>query len=196
MHRLLFGLGNPGKRYEPTRHNAGWQVLDQLAERYGSGFRATRLVHGAIGDIYLGDRTVRMIKPSSYMNRVGPVFLRALDVFDVSPEQSLVLVDDFQLDFGHTRFRASGSAGGHNGLKSIEAVVGKDYPRLRLGVGPAPKSQEWVDYVLKGYDVQQKKALPAALDHWADGAEAWVREGLAAAMSRFNGAPKSDSADA
>ncbi len=190
MHRILFGLGNPGKRYEPTRHNAGWHVLDQLAERFGSGFRATRLVHGAIADIHLGDTTVRMIKPSSFMNRVGPVYLRALDVFDMEPKQALVLVDDFQLDFGHIRFRGSGSAGGHNGLKSIESVVGKDYPRLRLGVGPAPKTQDWADYVLKGYDVQQKKALPEALDRWADGADAWVRHGLEEAMSRFNGAGK------
>ena len=123
MARILFGLGNPGRDYEHTRHNAGWQVLDRLAEEGGARFKSTRLLQGLIADLRLGDEPVRLIKPLTYMNRVGPAYLRALDVYDAAPEDALVLVDDFALDFGRLRFRAKGSAGSHNGLCQ--------WPRLR-----------------------------------------------------------------
>ncbi len=187
MSHILFGLGNPGKRYATTRHNAGWQVLDQLALRHGGVFKKTRLLNGEIADIRLGDNRVRMVKPHSFMNLCGGVYFRALDVFDAAPEDVLVLVDDFQLDFGRLRFRADGSAGGHNGLKSIEQRLNdREYPRLKLGIGPAPQGARWADYVLRGYDVAQRKAMPEMLDRAADATEAWVADGLQTAMNRFN----------
>lgn len=190
MTRILFGLGNPGRRYAKTRHNAGWQVLDVLAERRGVSFKRTRLLHGELADLRIDDQLVRMVKPSSYMNLCGPVYQRALELWDCEATEALVLVDDFSLPMGRLRFRSDGSPGGHNGLKSIEASLGtKVYPRLRLGIGPAPEGAPWVDYVLRRYNADQKKALPTLLDTAADATELWVRDGLSAAMNRYNGGP-------
>ena len=191
MPHILFGLGNPGARYEPTRHNAGWQVLDQLATESEVVFKRTRLMEALIADCRIGDEVVRMVKPVSYMNRVGPVYLRCLDVYDAAPEDALVLVDDFQLDFGRLRFRARGSAGSHNGLKSIEKILAaQDYPRLKIGIGPAPEGARWADYVLRGYSVQQKERLPDLLFRGARAVETWVREGIVAASNQFNPPPE------
>jgi len=188
MTRILFGLGNPGRRYSKTRHNAGWQVLDQLAERQDASLKRTRLLHGESGDLRLAGHLVRMVKPASFMNLCGPVYRRALEVWDAEVSEALVLVDDFSLPMGKLRFRAEGSCGGHNGLKSIEEALGsKIYPRLRLGIGPAPAGSAWADYVLRRYNALQKRALPELLAAAADACELWVREGLSSAMNRFNG---------
>lgn len=188
--RILFGLGNPGSRYAKTRHNAAWQVFDLLAGRHGFAFKRTRLLHGEVADARLGGERIRLVKPSSFMNLVGPVYRRALDVFDVEAEDALVLVDDFALPFGRLRFRAEGSAGGHNGLKSIQgALGGPAYPRLRLGIGPVPDGQDPADYVLKRYDAAQVRALPDLLEAAASACETWVREGMETAMNRHNTDP-------
>ncbi|MDA1195419.1 MAG: aminoacyl-tRNA hydrolase [Planctomycetota bacterium] len=188
MTRILFGLGNPGRPYAKTRHNAGWQVLDVIAERCGAAFRRTRLLYGDVADATLAGQRIRLVKPASFMNLLGPVYVRALEVYEAEPAAALVLVDDFALPLGRLRFRADGSAGGHNGLKSIEQALGvADYPRLKLGIGPAPEGARWADYVLKGYDSAQRKDLPAMLERSADACEAWVADGLEAAANRFNG---------
>jgi PTH1 family peptidyl-tRNA hydrolase len=193
---ILFGLGNPGPQYEKTRHNAGFQVLDRLAARHGGSFKATRLFNGETADVRLGDEVVRLVKPGSFMNLVGPVYLRALDVYDADPATSLVLVDDFQLPMGRLRFRGSGSAGTHNGLRSIEKTLGtRDYPRLKVGIGPAPEGARWADYVLRGYDSGQRKQLPELLDRAADACEIFLAQGLDVAQNRFNQAWEGDSGD-
>lgn len=187
MTRILFGLGNPGRRYEKTRHNAGWQVLDQLALRHDATCKRTRLLHGEAGDFRLGGTVVRLVKPHSYMNRVGPVYRRALEVYEADTLEALVVVDDFSLPMGRLRFRAEGSPGGHNGLRSLRDAMGSNaYPRLRIGIGPAPDGVQWADYVLKRYDAGQRKLLPELLDRAADACETWIREGLETAMNRFN----------
>ncbi len=190
MDRLLFGLGNPGKAYAETRHNAGWQVLDRVVEQTpGAGaFKRTRLVHGEVADLSIGELRVALIKPASFMNLVGPVYKRALEVYDLEPTAALVLVDDFALPFGRLRFRAQGSSGGHNGLRSIEGAMGGGaWPRLRLGIGPAPEGAPWVEWVLKRYDAVQRRALPEFLDRAADAVRTWIRHGLDEAASRHNG---------
>ena len=188
MDRLLFGLGNPGKAYAATRHNAGWQVLERLVEEEGGGFRRTRLVHGEVADLRLGDLRVVLVKPASFMNRVGPVYQRALEVYDLAVEHALVLVDDFALPFGRVRLRADGRHAGHNGLRSLEGTLGGAvYPRLRLGIGPMPEGVPWADWVLKRYDAVQRRALPDLLERGAQAARTWAREGLDAAANRFNG---------
>ena len=187
MTRILFGLGNPGRRYEKTRHNAGWQVLDHLAEEQGASFKRTRLLQGETADIMAGGERIRLVKPLSYMNRVGPVYLRALDVFDAAPEDALVLVDDFSLPMGRLRLRSRGRHGGHNGLRSIEQILGTaEYPRLKIGIGPAPKGARWADYVLKRYDADQRRALPEVLERAAQACLVWARDGIEEAMNRFN----------
>ena len=190
MDRLLFGLGNPGKGYAETRHNAGWQVLDHLlaGDPLATGFRRTRLVHGEVADLRIGDLKCVLVKPASFMNLVGPVYVRALEVYDLPPERALVMVDDFDLPFGRTRLRAVGRHAGHNGLRSLEQSLGStDYPRLRLGIGPMPEAARWAEWVLKRYDATQKRALPDLLHRGAEAARLWAREGLEAAANRFNG---------
>lgn len=185
--RILFGLGNPGSRYAKTRHNAAWQVFDVLAERHGMSFKRTRLLHGEVADAHLGGARVRLVKPSSFMNLVGPVYRRALEVFDVEAADALVVVDDFALPFGKLRFRSEGSAGGHNGLKSIQgALGGPAYPRFRIGIGPVPDGQDPADFVLKRYDAAQARALPEVLVASADACETWVGDGMESAMNRHN----------
>ncbi|MHC5012135.1 MAG: aminoacyl-tRNA hydrolase [Planctomycetota bacterium] len=185
--RVLFGLGNPGKRYRETRHNAGWQVLDAIAEAGGGAFKRTRLLHGETADVRVGDIPLRLVKPHSFMNLCGPVYRRALEVFDVGPEDALVVVDDFALPFGRLRLRKEGSAGGHNGLKSIQDALGDTaYPRLRLGIGPVPEAMEAADYVLRRYDAAQRRALPDLVQRGVAACETWARDGLDEAMNRFN----------
>lgn len=185
--RVLFGLGNPGRQYAKTRHNAGWQVLDELAEQWGADFKRTRLLYAEIADARVGGVRVRMVKPQSFMNRVGPVYRRALEVWDVPAEDALVVMDDFMLDFGRLRFRAEGRAGGHNGLKSVEqAVGGRLYPRMKLGIGPVPTGQDPADYVLKRYDAAQRRELPDLIQEAAAAARAWAEDGMETAMNRFN----------
>lgn len=185
--RVLFGLGNPGSRYRKTRHNAGWQTLALLAEEHGVAFRRTRLLHGEVAEIRLGSVRVRMVEPHSFMNLCGPVYRRALEVFDLAAKDALVVVDDFALPFGRLRLRGEGSAGGHNGLRSIQdSLGGGAYPRLRLGIGPVPEGMDPADYVLKRYDAAQRRALPDLLERAAEACRTWVGEGLTEAMNRFN----------
>ena len=186
-HRVLFGLGNPGKRYADTRHNAGWQVLDEISKPLGAEFRRTRLLHGDVADATVGALRLRLVKPASFMNLVGPVYRRTLEVFEVETENALVVVDDFMLEFGRLRLRPEGSAGGHNGLKSLEQALGSQaYPRLRLGIGPVPAGEDPAVFVLKRYDADQRRALPDLLARGAEAALCWAREGLDATMNRYN----------
>ena len=185
--RLLFGLGNPGSRYRKTRHNAGWQTLDLLAEQHTSAFKRTRLLYGELADFRHGTQRVRMAKPHSFMNLCGPVYQRALQVFEQDPSEALVVVDDFALPFGRLRLRVRGSAGGHNGLRSIQDALGGDaYPRLRLGIGPVPPGMDPAVYVLKRYGAAQARMLPDLLDRAAEACQVWLEDGIEEAMNRFN----------
>jgi PTH1 family peptidyl-tRNA hydrolase len=185
--KVLFGLGNPGKGYRDTRHNAGWQVLDHLAAPAGAEFRRTRLLHGEVADLVSGDLRLRLVKPASFMNLVGPVYRRTLEVFEVDVGDALVVVDDFMLEFGRLRLKPEGSPGGHNGLKSVEQAMGGPlYPRLRLGIGPVPPGEDPAVYVLKRYDAAQRRALPDLLARGAEACLGWAREGMETAMNRFN----------
>ncbi len=130
---------------------------------------------------------LRLVKPQSYMNLVGPVYRRALEVFDLPPEAALVVLDDFMLPFGRLRLREDGSAGGHNGLKSIEGALGhRAYPRLRLGIGPVPEGMDPADYVLKRYGAAQARELPDLVGRGAEAALCWAETGIEAAMNAYN----------
>jgi PTH1 family peptidyl-tRNA hydrolase len=182
------GLGNPGPEYDETRHNAGFRLADHLVARwrfgaYRRGERA-RQVEG------LRDgQTVRVLKPQTYMNRSGAALapLRALSGFNPATDL-LVLVDDVALPLGKFRLRGAGSAGGHNGLKSIEgALQRQDYARLRIGVGPAPAGDDdLADFVLDAFTAEERAALNALLDPMAEAVECWLSEGIERAMNRFN----------
>lgn len=180
------GLGNPGQEYEDTRHNAGFLLADHIARRWGLGsFRRGDRARVAEGQ-WQGE-SVRLLKPQTYMNRSGAA-LSPLLGGEFDPATDLfVLVDDVALPVGRFRLRGAGSAGGHNGLKSIEATLQRqDYARLRIGVGPQPIGDDLADYVLAPFTRDERDAIDALLDPMADAAESWLTEGIEHAMTRHN----------
>ncbi len=185
--KVIVGLGNPGREYDNTRHNAGWWLLDVLAQRWGvPKFRAEK--NQAIATTRVEPFQVRLIKPLTYMNRSGSVLvpLKRMGALDLSKDL-LVLVDDVALEPGRVRFRPSGSAGGHNGLKSIEQALGtKDYPRLRIGVGTKPPGADLADWVLSSMPRGDRKLVDERLPELAEAVETWMRDGVEAAMDRYN----------
>lgn len=182
-YKVVCGLGNPGSEYEYTRHNVGWWLLDRLQKEWQfEKFRRVGNAHAAEGR--LGDQSVRLIKPLTYMNRSGAALgaLRQDPDFDFSKDL-LVVVDDVALPPGKARIRANGSAGGHNGLKSIEAVLQtQEYPRMRIGVGECPPDYDLADWVLSEFhEEEDEKTVIALLAKLTDVARTWVIDGVDAA---------------
>ena len=143
---LIVGLGNPGREYESTRHNAGFLVVDRLAEKMGISV-STRKFLGFTGSGMLGGEKVLLLKPQTYMNASGESVRAAADFYKLEPAQVIVVYDDISLDVGSVRIRAKGSAGGHNGMKSIIAHLGtEEYPRVRVGIGDKPPGMDLAGY--------------------------------------------------
>ncbi len=191
--KLIVGLGNPGPEYAKTRHNAGFMAVDRLAQRHGfagpkSKFHAG-VLEGAIG--VGGDlHRVLLMQPTTYMNRSGLAVGEARAFYKLEPADILVLVDEAALPLGSIRLRASGSPGGHNGLKDLERALGtRDYPRLRIGIDPPPGRVPQADYVLGKFTADQLDALDPALTRACDAVETWLAEGIDAAMNRYNTKP-------
>jgi len=182
------GLGNPGPEYEDTRHNAGFRLADRLVARWQfPQFRRGDRVRETQGTWQ--SAPVRVLKPQTYMNRSGTAIapLRALPDFDPS-QHLLILVDDVALPVGRFRLRGAGSAGGHNGLKSIEGVLQRqDYARLRIGVGPtATGVDDLADFVLDEFSPDEREAITQLLDPMSEAVECWLEHGIEIAMNRFN----------
>ena len=185
---LLVGLGNPGDQYENTRHNVGFMVADELAER--SHVPVQRLKFRALTNtVTIGDRKVLLMKPVTYMNLSGEAVREAAAFYKIPPEHILVVSDEVALAPGKLRVRRSGSAGGHNGLKNIIAHLGTDqFPRLKVGVGSKPyPDSDMADWVLGKFQGEDKKAVEAAVKKAADAAECLIREGVDKAMNQYNG---------
>ena len=185
---LLVGLGNPGDQYENTRHNVGFMVADELAERHN--IPVQRLKFRALTNtVTIGDRKVLLMKPVTYMNLSGEAVHEAAAFYKIPPEHILVVSDEVALAPGKLRVRRSGSAGGHNGLKNIIAHLGTDqFPRIRLGVGQKPHPDyDMADWVLGKFQGEDKKAVEAAVKKAADAAECLIREGVDKAMNQYNG---------
>lgn len=185
--KVVMGLGNPGPEYDATRHNVGWWVVDRLAYDWDFGpFRRdgrTWVTEGTVAE-----REVRLVKPTTYMNRSGAALAQflAVDGFDPAGDL-LVVVDDAALDVGRVRFRPQGSPGGHNGLKSVSGVLRSDvYARLRVGVGKKPEGADLADWVLSPMPAEDEEAVVALLPELTKAVETWVGEGVEIAMSRFN----------
>ena len=184
---MVVGLGNPGPRFDATRHNVGWWVVDRLAYDWGFGsFAGTGPELATAGTV--GGHAVELRKPTVFMNRSGLALLDLVDREDFDPaEDLLVVVDDAALDVGRVRFRPSGGAGGHNGLRSVEAVLGSDrYPRLRLGVGRCPDEVDLADWVLSPMEADDEECVIELLPEMTRAVEFWLDEGTEAAMNRFN----------
>ena len=181
---LVVGLGNPGERYARTRHNVAWRTLDELAARHATretpghaAFRARRAT--------IAEREVELLQPLTYMNLSGEA-LRAWREREGVEQALLVVSDDVYLPLGRLRVRARGSSGGHRGLESIESVVGRDYDRLRIGVGAAGESSALREHVLEQFAPEEEPVLEEAIRRAADAVECWIAEGALGAMNQFN----------
>ena len=187
MPKAIVGLGNPGPEYERTRHNAGYLLADRLAARWAIGpFRRADDAVAATGT--LGSVPVRVLKPVTFMNASGDA-LRALRSPSFDPASDLlVLVDDVAFEPGTFRLKGAGSAGGHNGLKSVESALRRqDYARLRIGIGAKPPEyDDLADWVLGRLTADDRAAIDATLDTMAEAVECWVTDGIERAMNRYN----------
>ena len=185
---LLVCLGNPGDKYENTRHNVGFMVADEIGERQRVPIQ--KLKYKALTNtVTLGGQKVLVMKPVTYMNLSGEAVRQAADFYKVAPDHVLVVSDDTALAVGKLRIRKGGSAGGHNGLKNIIQQLGSDqFPRLRLGVGEKPHPDyDLADWVLGKFQGEDKKQIDAAVKKAADAIECILSQGLDKGMNKFNG---------
>ena len=182
---VIAGLGNPGREYEKTRHNMGFQVIDRLSDR--TGIPVKRLKHRAlIGDGRAGGQRVLLVKPQTYMNNSGESLGEIIRYYHVEPEHLIVIYDDMDLDTGTIRIRKKGGPGTHNGMKSVVSHVGStDFPRIRIGIGGA-SSDEWRDFVLAGVSKKDGELLSGALDRAAGAVMTILEDGVDIAMNRWN----------
>jgi peptidyl-tRNA hydrolase, PTH1 family len=186
---LIVGLGNPGSKYEKTRHNLGFMVVEALAKRWGLSFKRGWRIQGLVASGSLGEKKIHLLKPTTYMNLSGAAVNKAVRYYKIARAQLVIVVDDVYVKFGAMRFRAEGSAGGHNGLKSIEACLNTQaYPRLRMGVGPQngkdlPDGREVLleEYVLENFTPTESQALPQVVENGASVVEEWLKLGVEAA---------------
>ena len=185
---LIVGLGNPGPRYEATRHNVGFRAVARLAS--DAGVRIDRAkFHALTARATVAGQPVLLMQPQTYMNESGVAVREAAAFYKLPPERVLVLFDDIDLDVGRLRVRRSGSAGGHNGIKSIIACLGsQDFPRIKIGVGAKPHPDyDLADWVLSRFTTQERKLLDPAIARAAEAVPVILTEGLEKAASRYNG---------
>jgi PTH1 family peptidyl-tRNA hydrolase len=185
---IIAGLGNPDKKYEKTRHNVGFDVIDVLAEKYHIEVKEKK--HRALcGSGWIGGRKVLLLKPQTYMNLSGESIQEALSFYKLDPEtELLVIYDDISLAPGRIRVRAKGSAGGHNGIKNIIAMTGtQGFARIKVGVGEKPEGWDLVDYVLGRFSAEDRKLVEEAFNDAVSAAERILEDDLSGAMNEFNG---------
>lgn len=179
--RIIAGLGNPGRRYANTRHNMGWLALDGLAARC-DGTEEERC-----GGLLFRSEPLWLFKPLDYMNGSGPPVARLVAEAGLAVDDLLVLLDDLNLSMGTIRIRAGGSSGGHKGLASVIEALGTDqFPRLRMGIGPCPAEVDAIDFVLSPFEPEELEKAERMGREAAEAAWCWAREGVQAAMNRFN----------
>lgn len=185
---LIVGLGNPGSQYEKTRHNAGFRAIDMLAEKLGCKIDRVKF-EGLYGQTVHNGTKLYLLKPQTFMNLSGKSVLQLSAFFRIPPERIIVMFDDISLDPGRLRLRAEGSAGGHNGIKSIIAELGsQSFPRVKIGVGAKPhKDYDLAAWVLGVFNDAEEKALAPALKCAGEAALAIIDKGMYEAANRYNG---------
>jgi len=186
---LIVGLGNPGDEYAHTRHNAGFEVADRLAARWGVMLRKRMLLEGRAAEIAGAERKIVLCEPQTFMNCSGRCVRKLLDRYGCGPEQLLVIYDDIDLPPGKIRMREKGGPGTHNGMRSLAEELGStDFARIRVGTGDRPKGQDLAAWVLGHYSAEEKARMEKAFDRAAECAAIWAEEGLRSAM-QFGNAP-------
>ncbi|MCD7764743.1 MAG: aminoacyl-tRNA hydrolase [Lachnospiraceae bacterium] len=184
---IIAGLGNPGRKYAQTRHNAGYEAIDRLAEKYGIRIE-TEKFRALTGTGYIEGQKVLLLKPLTFMNLSGESVRAACDFYKIDPQEGFcVLYDDISLPPGQLRVRGKGSAGGHNGIKNIIAQLGtQEFARVKIGVGEKPKEYDLVDYVLGHFSEEEWTTMTDAFSRAADAAAMLVTEDVQAVMNRYN----------
>jgi len=184
--KLICGLGNPGTDHAGDRHNAGFLVVDRLADRLGIPLDTTKF-DARVGAGRLGAERFLLLEPETYMNLSGKAVAAAARFYKVALEGLLVIHDELDLPFGRVQLKSGGGTAGHNGLKSIVASLGEDsFARLRIGVGKPNGKEHTVGHVLSGFGAEERAALPELVDRAAEAAIGWATLGMAEAMNRFN----------
>jgi PTH1 family peptidyl-tRNA hydrolase len=186
--KVIIGLGNPGREYEMTRHNIGFLVLDEIARRFDLSFRRSWWFPAKLAGGTIGQEKVRLVKPQTFMNRSGRAVLPVLRKEGGRADDLLVIFDDVALGWGQLRVRAQGSAGGHNGVKSVMDSLGDGaFGRIRIGIGPKPDSVSLSDYVLGPFSDAEMQDLENVVRRAADAVEMVCTTGIGQAMNCFNG---------
>lgn len=184
---LIVGLGNPGREYHRTRHNVGFDVIDVLSEKLGIALTKSAM-HGLIGEGFVGGEKVVLVKPQTYMNLSGQCVTELVSWYKIDMDRLLIVYDDIDLPLGKLRLRKSGSAGTHNGMRSIIGLLGRDdFPRLRVGVGKKPEGWDLADWVLSHYQTEEdRKTQFDAFLRAADTVEDLIKNGMDSAMRTAN----------
>lgn len=187
---LIIGLGNPGGRYAKTRHNLGFEILDTFAEKHSWEFRKSQKVLGDLAKGSLDGKDILLLKPCDYINNSGKAARAAVNYYKIPKSHLLVVVDDAMIQFGSLRMKESGSSGGHNGLKDIEAQLGtNEYIRLRLGIGHPGDQMELDRHVLGRFTAKEERDLPQFTTRAVEALETWIESGIKIAMNIANQRP-------
>lgn len=185
--KLIVGLGNPTGQYTYTRHNLGFLSIEALAAEQKVSLRKIAAVDGLVANVVIDGSSCSLLMPTTFMNNSGLAVKRLADKKGIAPQDILVIGDDLSLNFGSMRIRPSGSAGGHNGLKSIIEQLGtNEFARLRLGIGQAKVGVDTADYVLSNFTPAEKKALPEFINQALCCVHSWVSHGVEYAMNQYN----------
>ena len=192
---ILVGLGNPGAKYANTKHNVGFITIDRLADRHGIKVTKSRL-HAHIGEGMISGKKILLVKPQTFMNDSGRCVRAVFDYYDIEVNDIAVIYDDVDLPVGALRIRSSGSAGTHNGMRSIiNNLPGNDFPRFRLGIGAERGFVPLADYVLTGFNGEQLDPMRGSIDRCVDALETYISDGLTATMQKFNEKKKAKGSD-
>jgi len=184
--KLVVGLGNPGRRYEGTRHNVGFAVLAELARRFATSRPKSKFQGELVEADLLGQKTL-LLSPLTYMNRSGSSVQAARDFYKLSNETLLVVCDDLNLPLAKLRFRTKGSSGGQKGLDDVIRILGtEDFSRLRIGIGDPPEGFDATDYVLAKFTTEEKPEIEHAISQAVEAVTVWAREGVEHCMNRYN----------
>ncbi|MGL6193641.1 MAG: aminoacyl-tRNA hydrolase [Thermoguttaceae bacterium] len=184
--KIVVGLGNPGTKYRANRHNVGYLILAEFAQKYATG-RAKSKFHADVMEVQVNGEQVLLVCPTTYMNNSGLSVSEATRFYKVTPENILVVCDDMNIPFARLRLRAEGSYGGQKGLQDIIRVLGTDkFPRLRFGIGRPPEYIDPADYVLSNFNAEEQKTLPGSLRLAAEAVELFIKSGISEAMNKFN----------
>jgi PTH1 family peptidyl-tRNA hydrolase len=186
--KIVVGLGNPGPKYDRTRHNVGYRVIEELSQRLAAGKPRMRF-DATLAEGNLGGEKVLLASPRTYMNESGRSVRQLVDFFGLQLSDLLVVCDDFNLELARLRMRASGSAGGQKGLADIiRKLATEEFPRLRIGIGRPPGQMDAADFVLSKFKRSEQDTIEDAVVRAAEGVELWVRSGIGPAMNRINAA--------